>query len=296
MEKIAFYIVAFLLVTSLSFGQIQNGTVNGWYVADTLNVWEASSRIITSGGATQDTNGDNYQVFRLKVYDSGKPASVDFEKMIPKMETPRGFIWYRSIEIILPKPGTMASYEFAVGDGDNFYHLPGAGNLWNDPPGFLESSGYFQGVLPDSIDRMRLRIFPGPLGDPVRILEFGFDFLRGIKNDEFGTYFLIDSFEDTTIVGIEDESSLPSNFRLFQNYPNPFNPETKIRFELSSKNFIKLQVFDILGRELTTLVNEEKYPGGYEVIFNASNFSSGTYFFRLQTYRYSLVRKMVYLK
>jgi hypothetical protein len=107
---------------------------------------------------------------------------------------------------------------------------------------------------------------------------------------------LIDKMGEDSIVSVEDESSLPSDFRLFQNYPNPFNPETKIRFELSSKNFIKLQVFDILGRELTTLVNEEKYPGGYEVIFNASNFSSGTYFYHFQTSSTTISRKMTYLK
>jgi len=270
--------------------------VNGWYVADTLNVWEASSRIITSGGAPQDTNGDNYQVFRLKVYDSGKPSYVEFEKMIPKMETPRGFIWYRSIEIILPKPGTMASYEFSVGDGDNFYHLPGAGNLWNDPPGFLESSGYFQGVLPDSIDRMRLRIFPGPLGDPVRIVDFGFDFLRGIKNDEFGTYFLIDSFEDTTIVGIEDEFNLPESFTLFQNYPNPFNPTTSIRYSVLSSTYVNLTVYNVLGQEIQTLVNEEKYPGMYEVVFDASHLSSGMYLYRLTIGQYTETKKMILQK
>ena len=71
---------------------IQTETVNGWYIVDTLNVWEASSRITTSGGVPQGqfADGDKYQIFRLKTYDAGKPSYVEFEKRIPKIITPIG--------------------------------------------------------------------------------------------------------------------------------------------------------------------------------------------------------------
>jgi len=198
MKRAFLTLVAFLFVTSLSFGQIQNGTVNGWYVADTLNVWEASSRIITSGGVPQDTNGDNYQVFRLKVYDSGKPSYVEFEKMIPKIETPKGLIWYFGQVTIIPNgTNTFGSYIFSVGNSDGFVSLSTAGIQGGGAPTIVETGGYFQGTLPDSVDRIRVRIFPRyQLGTPIRLMEIGFDFLRGIKNDEFGTYFLIDSFNE----------------------------------------------------------------------------------------------------
>ena len=86
----AFFVVlvAFFFATSLSFGQIQKESVNGWYISDTLNVWEASSRIITHGGVPQGqfAKGDNYQIFRLVTYDAGKPSYVEFEKKIPKID------------------------------------------------------------------------------------------------------------------------------------------------------------------------------------------------------------------
>jgi hypothetical protein len=76
--------------------------------------------------------------------------------------------------------------------------------------------------------------------------------------------------------------SVPTKFALHQNYPNPFNPTTVIRYELPSNAVAKVQVFDVLGRVLATLVNERREAGIYEAMFNASGLSSGTYFYRLQ--------------
>jgi hypothetical protein len=134
------------------------------------------------------------------------------------------------------------------------------------------------------------------LGDPVRIVEFGFDYLRGIKNDQLGTYFLIDSFEDTTIVGVEDEPSLPKSFHLSQNYPNPFNPTTSIKYSVLSTQQINLTVYNILGQKVKTLVDEEKFPGEYTISFDGLNLSSGIYFYRLTAGQYSETKKMILQK
>ncbi len=96
--------------------------------------------------------------------------------------------------------------------------------------------------------------------------------------------------------GVDDENNLPKDFALFQNYPNPFNPITNIGFRIAEFGFVSLKVYDVLGREVATLVNEEKFPGVYEVEFNASQLSSGIYFYKLQTEAYSLTKKMIYLK
>ena len=74
----------------------------------------------------------------------------------------------------------------------------------------------------------------------------------------------------------------PTVFRLDQNYPNPFNPSTMISYQLSAVSYVTLKVFDVLGREVTTLVNEVKNPGNYEVKFDGSRFASGVYFYRLE--------------
>jgi photosystem II stability/assembly factor-like uncharacterized protein len=86
------------------------------------------------------------------------------------------------------------------------------------------------------------------------------------------------------IIGITKISnSLPERFLLYQNFPNPFNPASTIKFDIKSKELIKLLVYDILGREVSTLVNEQLNPGTYSVSFDGSNLSSGVYYYRLTT-------------
>lgn len=95
---------------------------------------------------------------------------------------------------------------------------------------------------------------------------------------------------------ITNEISTPNNFSLKQNYPNPFNPTTAISFQLPVVSFVTLKVFDILGREVATLVNDKKSAGDYKVEFDASDLSSGVYFYRLTTGNFSSTKKLIVLK
>ncbi len=81
-----------------------------------------------------------------------------------------------------------------------------------------------------------------------------------------------------------------------QNYPNPFNPETKINFIIPSTGLVSLKVFDVLGKEVASLVNEVRNAGVHEVTFNASSLSSGTYFYRIETGNFVKTKKMMVLK
>jgi hypothetical protein len=84
-------------------------------------------------------------------------------------------------------------------------------------------------------------------------------------------------------VSVSDQPDYkPFEFKLGQNYPNPFNPTTAISYQLSANSFVTLKVFDILGREVATLVNEVRKPGVYRVNWNASGLPSGVYFCRMQ--------------
>jgi hypothetical protein len=101
----------------------------------------------------------------------------------------------------------------------------------------------------------------------------------------------------------QTSESVPTEYKLFQNYPNPFNPSTIIRFQIpKSKNGpVVLKVYDILGREVATLVNENLKPGTYEVPFSINQFSgnqqaSGVYFYRLTTQNFSDVKRMILIK
>jgi photosystem II stability/assembly factor-like uncharacterized protein len=98
------------------------------------------------------------------------------------------------------------------------------------------------------------------------------------------------------------QNKIPEKFSLSQNYPNPFNPVTKIRFEVAKTEFrsqeseVKLTIYDILGREINILVNEQLQPGSYEVTFDGSNLPSGIYFYQLKAGEFVETKKLVLLK
>jgi hypothetical protein len=91
-------------------------------------------------------------------------------------------------------------------------------------------------------------------------------------------------------------------YSLNQNYPNPFNPVTKIQYDLTKDNFVTIKIYDLLGRELMSLVNEFKKAGSYTVTFDAANYPSGVYYYKITTGSHSgagsfiQVRKMVLIR
>lgn len=98
------------------------------------------------------------------------------------------------------------------------------------------------------------------------------------------------------ITDVEDLNFTPHSFQLDQNYPNPFNPATSIEYRIGSSEYVTLKVYDILGREVATLVNEEKPAGKYDIEFDGSKLSSGIYFFRLKAGNLIETKKMVLLR
>jgi hypothetical protein len=98
-----------------------------------------------------------------------------------------------------------------------------------------------------------------------------------------------------SLIGIGNNETTVS-YKLSQNYPNPFNPTTKISYSLRKSGLVTLRVYDILGKEVATLVNEVKNAGNYSVDFSASNFTSGVYFYKLETSGFSDIKKMMLIK
>ena len=99
------------------------------------------------------------------------------------------------------------------------------------------------------------------------------------------------------IVKVQKEvASLPKNFELFQNYPNPFNPTTIINFSMSNSGKVRLKIFDVLGREILSLVDEHLPAGTYSYKLNGNDLSSGVYFYRLTVGKFSAVKKLSLLK
>ena len=130
------------------------------------------------------------------------------------------------------------------------------------------------------------------------------DFTHEIFDNEGGSHAnngfdaTIYTLDFTNIVGIGDEigDKLPASFVLNQNYPNPFNPATEISYSLPQNSFVTLKVLDILGNEVQVLVTENQNAGNHTVIFDAGNFTSGIYLYKLEAGNFVETKKMILLK
>ncbi|MBK7868346.1 MAG: T9SS type A sorting domain-containing protein [Ignavibacteriales bacterium] len=128
-------------------------------------------------------------------------------------------------------------------------------------------------------------------GETFAVIEY-----KGLKDT---IYFNVNG---ESITGILDDghnstnSGIPDRYELFQSYPNPFNPTTTIKYSIPRVSFVNIRIYDILGREVKTLVNEEKLPGIYSIQFNGGNFTSGVYFYRLQAGSFVETKKFILLK
>jgi len=123
--------------------------------------------------------------------------------------------------------------------------------------------------------------------------------LEGISAVRIVSDFVQAEFENNfgyPIVSVDDNLYTLNNFNLHQNYPNPFNPATTIKYQIPEVNFVTIKVYDVLGIEITTLVNEEKPAGRYEVDFDATELTSGVYFYKLEAGSFVETKKMVLLK
>jgi len=120
---------------------------------------------------------------------------------------------------------------------------------------------------------------------------------RDDGNNSFGFYgFKITVVYKNSPTYIDTEKVALTDYLLSQNYPNPFNPSTSIKYTITSRQFVQLKVYVVLGNEVATLVDEEKPAGSYEVEFNASKLSSGVYFYKIQAGSYVETKKMILIK
>ncbi|MCK9424563.1 MAG: T9SS type A sorting domain-containing protein [Ignavibacteriaceae bacterium] len=167
----------------------------------------------------------------------------------------------------------------------------------NGGTGFLKysdldtNSGYaavlYSGNFPQSVK-------PGKMA--MMGLPFETVYPEAIRNELMNKLL---TFFNTPVSASEKSNEIPSNFSLSQNYPNPFNPSTTISWQLSRKHsgsHVSLKVYDVLGNEVATLVNEEKSAGEYQVEFDGSKLASGIYFYTLHSSNFSAIKKMILLR
>jgi lysophospholipase L1-like esterase len=189
--------------------------------------------------------------------------------------------------------------------GGSSYDSPDHQTAWQTVNDWIRNSGRFDTVI--DLD--------SALHDPANPLRFlpSYDSGDHLHPSETGHHMMAEAVDLTlfgaadTTTGIDMETgNRPDTFSLLQNYPNPFNPSTKILYSIPKASFVTLRVYDVSGNEITTLVNEEKPAGTYEVDFSAQggstsggndySLSSGVYYYKLTAGNYSKVRKMILIK
>jgi hypothetical protein len=120
---------------------------------------------------------------------------------------------------------------------------------------------------------------------------------NAIANITMNEFIVQRAIYDTIDVGISNYNSvIPDKFALYQNYPNPFNPTTNIKFDISKSTHTSLVIYDMLGKEVINLVNENLAPGSYQYTFNASALPSGIFYYKIKTDAFTEIRKMILLK
>ena len=239
------------------------GSFTGLAVEDSGIVWIGTWTQFTISGSTLirlDANTGSYTMFQ---HDLGWPFPG--EHVRPLAVTSDGRLWMQYDSEYPSNDNGLCWY-----DGVNVGSFP-------SPPGGVPQWG---GLPNSNIKDLEVREIPG-----------GYELWMSCLGRGMAVLTVIDG---TTIV--ENEKELPTSFELSQNYPNPFNPTTTISFSISSSAFTSLKVYDILGNEVETLVNEEKPAGTYELQFDASNLSSGVYLYRLSAGNFTEMKKMVLMK
>ena len=176
--------------------------------------------------------------------------------------------WNGSNAVMTPDGGTNIPISVPMGTGG------GIGGADNSPFGYL---------LTAHCDFAETIVYNRIVADSERV---------AVEN------YLADKYNISITTGIEDsrEVKIPKQFTLSQNYPNPFNPTTTISYSIPTSEFVTLKAYDVLGKEVAALVNEEKPAGSYKVEFNASNLSSGIYFYKLRVNNFTKTLKLVLIK
>ena len=174
--------------------------------------------------------------------------------------------------------------------------VAGAGNINEDP--FFDSTNYYLKNNSPCVDKGDSSINYNDPSDPGNPANANWP-SRGTVRNDLGAYGGPGSkVIASSVVGIQNQngSVTPAGFLLSQNYPNPFNPKTIIRYSLSENRYINLKIFNVIGKEVSVLINENQKAGSYEVEWNAVDFPSGIYFYRLTAGEFTETKKMDLIK
>ncbi len=281
--KILISFISFFLIGLFLFGFIDLN-VNREYSSSELYIPVHDSITICRNGLNKPIS-DNQSTFDT-INISGLPIPSTIMMVEVTLDTII-HTWDADLEIILWKGSVLDTLvRDRGGSGQNFIGT----NLTDTAivsiaNGVAPFTGYYRAEYP-------LSIFNG--------IDPSGDWILDIYDDAPGDQGVLQSWCITIHYegpsGIVNQSSTPKEYSLSQNNPNPFNPITNIKFDIPEEGFVSLKVYDIVGKEVATLVNEVKPAGSYIVKFDGSNLSNSVYYYKMQTGDFFEVRKMVLIK
>ena len=256
------------------------GIVNETYGVTRIGNLDQGAQITVLGSGVQVPEATLVPTSEINGYNSGELPAESYEGVLIKYQNitvvdenadgnpgpDEGTGGSRNHGEILVADGSAVQTRVEVQEGNHDYH-----NFWSA-----------------DLENQPIRIITGST----------FDELVGVLYYSYGNYKLIPRKNDDFVgyTDVEEEIVTPKVFELAQNYPNPFNPTTVIQYSIPMSEFVTLKIYDVLGREVQTLVNKEQSAGVYNVEFNASKLTSGVYFYRIEAGSFVAVKKLLLLK
>jgi len=267
---------------------INVGSVDNMYVSSASNgFWEISNYDSTQASIPPDSNNDTVFV------SAGNKLGHFVLYFIAHYDGIRDTIIAKHVYVDNPTPVELNTFTSTVSGRDVFLNWSTSIELNNH--GFEIEKSNVKGQTSSEWSKVGYVSGNGTSTDihNYQFTEKGLNsgkYKYRLKQIDFNGNFDYYDLTEEVIIGIPDKYSLS------QNYPNPFNPVTNLEFEIPELGFVTLKIYDVMGRELITLVNENKEPGYYIVRFNGSKLSSGVYFYRMTAGEFVAVKKFVVLK
>jgi hypothetical protein len=251
--------------------------------------WTESTDYPTTSGAFQTTF-------------LGGPSIYIYKAFVTKLNSSGTNLLYSTFIEGMYGEGTLAN-SIVIDDSGNAY-ITGS----TSSPDFPTTNGAYQTVFSsdDHVFLTKLNstgsglvystFLGGSDGKSLVIDSSGNAYISGVYQTNISNLFVTKLNMSAVTFVKPNILVVPNKFELFQNYPNPFNPSTTINFSVPKTSLVTIKVYNILGKELSTLVNEEKSAGNYSVQFFGSKLSSGIYFYRMQAGSFSQTKKLLLLK
>jgi hypothetical protein len=311
MRILCFTVVLMLVPVLFVFGQTAASAT--WALTT-----DRTAVVVGNVTATDQTYGDSltYALYTSTAFDASAGISVSCQKVAKTSSDkhlcspmlPQGYLQYA----ITPVTGnnlqiTSVSMKLG-GSGTNtvraaiYYSLNDA--AFSSPVALADSSKHMLSTCKkdtlylyqsgsDSVAAINLTV---PSGQTFYLRVYEWIAAWTTSNKYMNNMSVVISGTTTSATGVETDNTFPKIFAVKQNYPNPFNPTTMISYTIPQRGMVVLTVYDVLGRIVSTLVNDVQSAGAYTISLNATGLSSGTYFYRLQSGSFVQTKKMVLLK